>query len=164
MAICKPLYGHTSEDTAYLVPDYPYGRKVRCRIRYWLEQSPSKGFRFVSQTENPKTLRWNAPKKSTYVLLSACMYLDENDHVQWSCFHHGNPREALEYAQAFPSAPDLHECKAFVSRRIKTLAEIISGERYFTINSVRQPYSDENKQGDTEEKQKWEEVLKALPE
>ncbi len=48
-----PLYGHSSPDTAYLVADYPYGRTVRCRIRYWIETSATKGFRFVSQRETP---------------------------------------------------------------------------------------------------------------
>ncbi len=25
----RPLYGHTSEATAYVVADYPYGRRLR---------------------------------------------------------------------------------------------------------------------------------------
>jgi hypothetical protein len=79
-----PLHGHTSAETAYLVADYPYGRKVRCRIRYWLESDPKRGFRFVSQTEHPTRKVWNAPKKSTYMLLAACMFLDEVGHVQWA--------------------------------------------------------------------------------
>lgn len=28
------LLGHVSPQTAYLVEDYPYGRQLRCRIRY----------------------------------------------------------------------------------------------------------------------------------
>ena len=62
-----PLYGHTSEATAYVVADYPYGFRERTQIRYWLEHKPKKGWRFVSQTLNPKTSRWNKPKASTYV-------------------------------------------------------------------------------------------------
>lgn len=31
------LHGHTSHETAYVVDDYPYGRTVRCKIRYWIE-------------------------------------------------------------------------------------------------------------------------------
>jgi hypothetical protein len=30
------LSGHVSPQTAYLVEDYPYGRRLRCRIRYWI--------------------------------------------------------------------------------------------------------------------------------
>ena len=76
---------HNSPETAYLVDDYPYGFKLRCKIRYWLEYNPKKGFRFCSQTTNPKKGDiWNKPKKSTYCLISAAMFLDEDDHVQWS--------------------------------------------------------------------------------
>jgi hypothetical protein len=83
------LHGHTSPETAYQVDDYPYGRRLRCKIRYWIETA-DKGAkrgeqRFVYQTTNPRTgnTHWNKPKAGTYVLL-AVMYLDENGHVQWT--------------------------------------------------------------------------------
>jgi hypothetical protein len=79
----QPLYGHTSEATAYLVDDYPYGFTPRAQIRYWLEHKPKKGWRFVSQTKNPKTGAWNKPKASTYADWGGAMYLDDNGHVQW---------------------------------------------------------------------------------
>jgi hypothetical protein len=44
------LFGHTSPETAYVVEDYPYGFRLRCKIRYWLEFKAKKGFRLVSQT------------------------------------------------------------------------------------------------------------------
>ena len=84
MAVVTPLYGHTNEETAYVVQDYPYGYKLRCVIRYWLEHDEKRGYRFVSQTKNPKTDRWNAPKKSTYCCMAGAMFLDENGHVQWT--------------------------------------------------------------------------------
>jgi hypothetical protein len=62
----ETLFGHTSEDTALVVDDYPYGR-LRTQIRYWIETVAKRGDRFVSQTLNPKTGRWNKPKKSTYM-------------------------------------------------------------------------------------------------
>lgn len=75
------LFGHTSEETALRVEDYPYGRRVRTSIRYWLETTKH-GDRFVSQTLNPKTGRWNKPKKSTYSNL-AVMYraVDPEDGI-----------------------------------------------------------------------------------
>jgi len=48
------LKGHISPETAFIVDDYPYGFRLRCKIRYWLEYNPKHGFRFVSQTTNPK--------------------------------------------------------------------------------------------------------------
>src|SRR5262245_6760588 len=80
--ITQILTNHTSPDTAYLVTDYPYGFRLRCQIRYWIETTKH-GQRFVSQTSNPKRagLVWNKPKPSTYSDLRV-MYLDENGHVQ----------------------------------------------------------------------------------
>ena len=80
------LKGHVSPETAYVVVDYPYGFKLRCKIRYWLEFKPKLGFRLVSQTTNPKRPGecWNKPKASTYCRFGGCMYLDESGHVAWS--------------------------------------------------------------------------------
>lgn len=89
------LFGHSSPETAYLVPDYPYGRKVRCRIRYWIETVAGKGDRFVSQTEKPGTTHWNAPKKSTYVPVGA-MYLDDKGHVAWTALSTWASARAIE--------------------------------------------------------------------
>jgi hypothetical protein len=82
----KVLSGHVSPETAYLVDDYPYGFRLRCKIRYWLEYKPKQGYRLVSQTTNPKQSGevWNKPKASTYVSIAAAMYLDEKEHVQWT--------------------------------------------------------------------------------
>jgi hypothetical protein len=82
------LTGHTSPDTAYLVEDYPYGRRLRCKIRYWIETA-AKGTargqqRFMAQTTNPRSPEphdvWNRPKASTYSQIMV-MYLDDIDHV-----------------------------------------------------------------------------------
>lgn len=77
---------HISPETAYLVADYPFGFRLRCQIRYWLEFQPKKGFRLWSQTTNPKRpgTVWNKPKASTYAKFGAAMYLDENGHVKWA--------------------------------------------------------------------------------
>jgi hypothetical protein len=81
----KPLTGHISPETAYVVEDYPYGFKLRCKIRYWLECDPRRGFRFCSQTTNPKKSveTWNAPKKSTYTMLGV-MGTNEEGQVTWT--------------------------------------------------------------------------------
>lgn len=79
------LKGHISPETAYVVDDYPYGFRLRCTIRYWLDCHPKRGVRLSSQTSNPKRGgMWNKPKTSTYCLFGGCMYLDDNKHIQWS--------------------------------------------------------------------------------
>ena len=104
----KPLVGHTSAETAYVVDDYPYGFRLRCKIRYWLEFRPGSGFgfRLMSQTTNPKRPGevWNKPKASTYCML-AVMGLDESNHVTWTgcaIYHFDELREfAAIYADSF---------------------------------------------------------------
>ena len=66
------LSGHCSEETAYLIEDYPCGFSKRCKKRIWIE-SPTKGagkgrMRVVSQTTNPKytTDVWNKPKAGVF--------------------------------------------------------------------------------------------------
>jgi hypothetical protein len=80
------LTGHVSPETAYVVKDYPYGFRLRCQIRYWLEYKPKQGFRLMSQTSNPKKagLVWNKPKASTYAKFAACMFLNAEGHVTWT--------------------------------------------------------------------------------
>ncbi|WP_203785974.1 hypothetical protein [Paractinoplanes rishiriensis] len=83
----RVLAGHTSKDSAYLVDDYPYGRTLRCKIRYWVEtatKGAKKGQqRFVRQTTNPKAEGepWNTAHPGQYGPL-VFLYLDEQDHVQ----------------------------------------------------------------------------------
>lgn len=75
------LHNHTSEETAYEIPDYPYGFKLRCKCRWWIETKPKHGQRMMQQTSNPKKNNtWNKPKGSTYSDFLV-LYKDENNHV-----------------------------------------------------------------------------------
>lgn len=79
------LSGHVSPETAFVVDDYPYGFRLRCKIRYWLEYKPGKGHRFWSQTSNPKRGHvWNKPKASTFQRFAGAMFLDDKGHVAWT--------------------------------------------------------------------------------
>lgn len=80
----KILAGHTTEESAFVVEDYPYGFRLRCSIRYWIETT-KQGDRFCSQTSNPKKagLVWNKPKKSTYMSVMV-MGIDEKGHVTYT--------------------------------------------------------------------------------
>lgn len=82
----KVLSGHVSPETAYVVDDYPFGFKLRCKIRYWVEFKANNGFRCVSQTTNPRrgNLIWNKPKAGTYSRFGGALYLDSQDRVQFA--------------------------------------------------------------------------------
>ena len=97
------LKNHISQDTAYLVNDYPYGFRLRCQIRYWLEYHNKHGIRFVSQTSNPKKNDiWNKPKYSTYSLISGAMFLDDNNHVNFlGLSEYSDYKESLEFYNTY---------------------------------------------------------------
>jgi hypothetical protein len=79
----KLLIGHISPETAYLVEDYPYGFRLRCQMKHWIEFKPAHGFRHMTQTSNPKRPgAWNKPKAGVYSRFGAALHLDANGHVQ----------------------------------------------------------------------------------
>lgn len=92
----KYLYSHTSQETARLVEDYPWGFRLRTTIRYWVETKIAKngGQRFCSQTINPKTGKWCAVKYSTYSPV-IIMFLDNNGHVKGTALDHNSPHEII---------------------------------------------------------------------
>jgi hypothetical protein len=148
----QALLNHTSPESAYMVQDYPYGG-MRCRIRFWLESDPKKGFRFCSQTEHPKRLVWNNPKKSTYSLLAGCMYLDDKGHVVWSGLsEYSSAADVAEFIEKYPGS-DLSRLKAWcIQKSVFSMARA-KGKARWTINGVVQE--------DTEEEIKRHEVESA---
>jgi hypothetical protein len=130
----KPLTGHTSPETAYNVDDYPYGRTLRCKIRYWLERKETKGFRFVSQTENPKTGRWNAPKPSTYMMFAGAMFLDEKDHCHWAGLsEYSGAKEVRAFLVNYPET-DTSLLKPFCVAKMAMCQAGAKGKVKWTIN------------------------------
>lgn len=60
--------------------DYPYG-SLRCTMTFDIEFKPKKGFRYVTQSINPKNNRLNAPKCSTYNHFET-LYIDSQGHIK----------------------------------------------------------------------------------
>jgi len=153
-----PLYGHTNAETAYLVTDYPYGFRERTQIRYWLEAKPKKGLRFVSQTLNPKTQQWNKPKVSTYADWGAAMYLDDDQHVQWTGIGpYTDEQKIRDFVRRFPGA-DSHEIRKVVPAKLQFLQRLLNGEAFFTINGVRQPPTEADFARWLHEEEVWKEI------
>lgn len=90
------FYDHTSQETGKVVEDYPWGFTLRTTIRYWVETKEAKkgGQRFVSQTMNPKTGAWCAPKRGIYYPL-ILMVLDEKGHVHYENWSHNSSEESI---------------------------------------------------------------------
>ena len=118
MVIKTPLYGHTSEETAYIIADYPYGFKLRCTMKVWLEYREGKGFRMVTRTSNPKKPgMWNKEKASTYARIGACLYLDDNGHVcQSAVSEYSSIEEIKAFIASFPGA-DMSQVNWFIKAK-----------------------------------------------
>lgn len=157
------IYGHTSEETAYLIEDYPYGR-LRCQRKVWLESDPKRGVRFVAQTNNPKNGRWNKPHKSTYADIAGCLYLDAEKHVQWAAIgFYSKPEEALAFAQDFgKNAVGADQLLHYAMKRARVSQALADGKAHFTINNEKQERSETDKSRDAQESQVWVQVVELL--
>lgn len=163
-----PIY-NTSEANPHIVPDYPYGR-LRCQIRFWVEYSPNKGFRLVSQTQNPKTNQWNSPKKGTYHRLAGCLYTDDKGHTHMAaCSEYSSFTDVLDYLRNFPEDKvswDILQAwsLAKVAYYRKLVAETM--RMVITVNGVEQEQSEEQREAETNRNREslagWEKVLEVL--
>lgn len=160
----KPITGHTSEATAFMIEDYPYGRKVRCRRRVWIESDPKKGHRFVAQTEHPTRKVWNKPAKSTYRDVAACLYLDEQGHVEWSTVHvYTSAAEALAFVKEFAShCVGLEDLRVWAKQKAVFSNAFATGKATFTINGVAQERTEAEKERDVAEAAAWTEVAQLI--
>ncbi len=75
---------HTSPESAYIIEDYPFGFRLRCKMRVWIESDKKKGMRVCRQTSNPKVEgeKWNAPKKSTYETIKVLFIDSETGYIE----------------------------------------------------------------------------------
>jgi len=99
------LTGHTSPETAYVVADYPYGFRLRCQIRYWIETTKH-GQRVVSQTTNPKRpgIVWNKPKASTYTNLRVLFIDDSTGYVENAGITYADSEKIAAFEAAYGAA------------------------------------------------------------
>lgn len=91
------LKGHVSEETAYVVDDYPAGFNKRCRIKFWIETN-NHGQRVCTMTTDPNKPGevWNKPKKLTYTDLYV-LYIDpSNGHVKHAGISHHATKTQVE--------------------------------------------------------------------
>lgn len=123
----KTLVGHVSAETAYVQPDYPYGRTLRCKRRVWVETKRGHGQRVVFQTTDPKRAfeYWNAPKAGTYKALAA-IALDDDPasstfgHVIVGGFSGHRGKQELEaFLAAYGAAVDPTVAQAYLDAYAK---------------------------------------------
>jgi hypothetical protein len=141
------LRGHTSPETALIVDDYPYGFRLRCKIRYWLENKPGRGHRFVSQTSNPKVASeaWNKPKASTYSIGPdlALMFLDEQGHVHWTSIGgYSWPEHVQSFKARFGALLSAEEAEQLA--KVETFLRRLSPQSWAEWDANNQPQTSTN--------------------
>ena len=118
---------HTTPETAYVILDYPFGRKIRCMKRIWIETN-SRGQRFCYQTTKKdfnynltddtvppmdQPHMWNKTKYNTYERL--CLYAISplTDYVEnYTIGKYGATRETLAlFVDRFYARMDDHQKK-----------------------------------------------------
>lgn len=159
-----PLYGHTSFESAKEVLNYPYGFKLKCKIRYWLESNGKKGFRFVSRTTNPKVAyeSWNAVKPSTYMKFAGCMYLNEDGHVGWTGIgEYDDADKVLQFIRLYPGA-DMQRLRDWCRAKAAYCRVGSSGGIVWTINGAAQEVTQAEMDQYSDEGKMWVECCRAI--
>ncbi len=142
----RVLVGHTSEETAYIQPDYPYSWKLRCERGVWVETTKH-GMRWCYRTSNPKRAgtSWNASKKGGYHPLTV-MTLDENPasdqkgHIEVHSFRpYGDNEKELDIFLALYGAALADPASL---RTIRHIRAVIRAERHIKV-TVRSPGDDD---------------------
>ena len=125
------LVGHVSEETAYVVGDYPYGFRLRCQIRYWIETT-KRGQRLCTQTSNPKRpgLVWNKPKKSVYYDI-AVLLLGADGRVTHDVLSQGYSGE--ERIDAFESAYAVALADERSQKELKFCRAVIRAQKHVIV-------------------------------
>ena len=162
-SVKKPLYGHTSPDTAYVIDDYPYGFRLRCKIRYWVEDGGKKGYRMCSQTTNPKRSGevWNKPKATTYALLAGALYLDTNEHVEFATLtEFSEPEQCLEFLKDFPKFENTKRLGIWAVKKLEYCYQFATGKAHWTINNVKQETSEADLGRYRKEAEGWSQLAK----
>jgi hypothetical protein len=103
----KILSGHYTAETAFVQDGYPYGFKLKCSRRVWLDVN-NKGCRLITQTTNPKKpfISWNAPKMSTYAAVGVLYQRgdeagEEAGHVEWDSWSEYYPGKARGFLDTY---------------------------------------------------------------
>ena len=77
----KLLPNCISEETAFIIENYPYGFTLKTKQKRWIEYKPNFGYRSCTRTLNPKNNSWCAIKKGTYNQFLVLAQNLTNEHI-----------------------------------------------------------------------------------
>ena len=92
----KYKYNVNSFDNALMVENYPWGFRLKTKRKYWIESNKTQGDRLCICTLNPKTDKWCAVKKSTYVAVNV-LNIADNGYIETDGIHkYGTTKDELD--------------------------------------------------------------------
>lgn len=157
MEIIKEKY--TSGENALIIENYPYGFRLKTKIRYWVE-SNKKGDRFCSQTLNPKTNQWNKAKFSIYYTI-AVLCKDEKGYITYKCLYPTTSREDILRFEEFIKDYDLNEFQKEQLKRLKALSKAMESVSFECVNVTNQT-DEERAKGEEEQKKATDNLNKLV--
>jgi hypothetical protein len=125
-----------TEESPVIVEDYPYGWRQRTTARYWIETTKN-GQRVVFQTKNPKTDRWNKPKKSTYSDIRILYRNTENDHIENDglSFTYADAEDLAKFLANFPE----ETLTDYQKEQLKFFRAVLKTRKHVHVSIVENP-------------------------
>jgi hypothetical protein len=148
-----------TEQTPVTVEDYPYGWRTRTQAQYWVETTKN-GQRCVFRTLNPRSGKWNNPKKSTYSEIMLLYRDTTNGHIQtYSLGFAYNGQEALDkFLSLFPE----QQLSEYQREQLKIFRAIIKTRQHISVSIVTNPTPEEQKRIEEHRKETSEELHKVF--
>lgn len=145
-----------TEENPFIVDNYPYGFKKTLK-RYWVETKKGRGQRVGEQTLNPKTQKWNNPKKGIYSDI-IILYKDEKDHIVNFSFSlaYSDEGDLKEFANKFQDE-DLND---FQKNQIRLFKAMLKTREHIKYTTIVNPNEEEQKRIDVKEKETKKELHK----
>lgn len=140
-----------TEEIPYIVSDYPYGFK-KCICKFWIESNEKRGDRWVKQTQNPKTLVWNKPKKSTYSGVIVA-YIDEEGHATYKSLYTGTDAQAYKDFVEWCGDIEFNKIQLDRLKYIRAVIKTYSGVTFSICGSMTEEEREEHekKQKETQD-------------
>ena len=139
--IKEKIKNQPTQENPIIIKNYPYGFKKTLK-RYWIETNKGKGQRVGEQTLNPKTQKWNNPKKSTYSDI-IILYKNEDDHIKAYSFSLTYSDE--ENLKKFESSFNEEDLNDYQKNQIKTFRAILKTREHISFTIHENPSKEEIK-------------------
>lgn len=125
-----------TEQNPITVENYPYGFRLRTQAQYWIETTKN-GQRVVFRTRNPKTGKWNKPKKSTYSDIRILFRNPDNGHIENDglSFTYSDQADLDKFLKQFPEK----HFSDYQKEQLRIFRAILKTRKHVSISVVENP-------------------------